>query len=243
MTVQGWYPIHYAASTGNYKCLQLLLQTQFYQENISIPIAEQHISENLRSTTALHVAVTNRCYAQAIMLISELPEIKYFSGGKNKDFGQSGNESFQSCDVCQLSSYGNSALHIAAFLGDADMFEILMNSAPDLSILNKDKKTPLDIAKQRKKANIISLIQNNSPRSLEELRPKYFTLEDQSTLKNTKNIIELSEDIERLTSVIETMKSRIAELETKNSTNSQTKYCDKCGNILLGVSKCPVCDK
>lgn len=240
LTVNGWYPIHFAASTGDPTCLYLLLQTQYYQENIDIPIKEPFLAKELHSTTALHVAATNRCHAQALMLLQELPEIAFTSQEDDHD------EDYQSADVMTLSSYGNTAMHIAAYNNDADMFEILMNLASDLDVKNGKGKIPLEIAKQKKSNDVIKLIEKNEPRSLEELSHIYLVIDSAKkdvTAKDLLNVNEMSEKIEYLTKTIDALRSRIATLESKSgNSEGNTNICDQCGMIKDSNGLCPNCD-
>ncbi|KAK8895495.1 hypothetical protein M9Y10_023962 [Tritrichomonas musculus] len=77
--VNGLTAFHYACCTKDTKCLSILLRIEYIQENIDIPIVFptfSNIEEKKQTSTALHLAVSNRLYKTVIILaIKPLPII------------------------------------------------------------------------------------------------------------------------------------------------------------------------
>ena len=51
--------------------------------------------------------------------------------------------------ACALLQNGDSPLHIAAAMGRKKLTKIILESAPDLALLNQQKETALEIAKRK----------------------------------------------------------------------------------------------
>lgn len=219
--VNGWLPLHFACCTGSYKCLQTLLQYEYIQENIESEVDVQNVfsKDPSRRTTALHIAVSNRCHAQAIMLCSELPQIIY--GGDGKKLETPKKSQYQQANVNQLSAHGNSPLHIASKINDVDMVKILCAYEAETSIQNNQGKTPFDIAKSTGRAEICKIIEEQDV-SEDELRSKYIHEENEAEKKeeeekveyaSKEEIVELTDRVSTLIALVRQLNSRLQTLE------------------------------
>jgi len=59
----------------------------------------------------------------------------------------------------QTKQEGNSGLHLAAYYGFYDIFRLLVENEADLSLTNKKKETPKDIALRKKEKKILDLLE------------------------------------------------------------------------------------
>ena len=175
--VEGYNCLHLAAMVKDPKCLQFLLQHEWIQENIDEPIdlLGTNAKENER-TTALHVAVSNRRYANAILLLSPLPKPRWSSKKDKKPKEQEGatdssaekpaegketteeeedvqEEERNPASINQKSASGSTPLYIAVFLHDFKMVRILLSQEADPSIECAKGKTPLQLALEIQAAN------------------------------------------------------------------------------------------
>ena len=204
-----WAAIHYACCTGSYKCLQVLLNQPYIQENIDIPVLDRFDPQPECRTTALHIAVTNKCYAQAILLTMPLPKLK------------DGRE-YQPANATQKSSFGNTPLHIAVYNNDWKMCQILMNSCDDLTINNNEKCTPIKIAKRNRNTELADLLCKNEIAPIEDFLDEYIPdykpqneseedkeTEEIKTKSQQEQIEEMSEQVDSLISQIQSLTSRI----------------------------------
>ena len=203
----GWAPLHFSCCTGSYKCLKILLKYPYIQENIDAYIDFPFTKEEGFGTTALHIAVTNKCHAQALLLTNELPTLADGS-------------SYQSANPIQQSFSGNTPLHIAAFNNDWDMCQIILNANDDCTILNSDGFTPLRIAKSKGFDDLQNKLLSESTDSNEDLLRKYLNKEDyetretaQDTTENEKlNVDIIEEEIDTLTTQIQMLNARLSAL-------------------------------
>ena len=170
--VNGWAPIHYAACTKDYFCMKTLLKFQYIQENIDMPVTEPFQVLEGRQTTALHISVTNRRYAQTILLTQELPPIEY--NGENErinDIEEAGQ--YQSANIYAMSAFGSLPIHIAVRQNDLDLCRILLAVNDDLSVVNDKNQTPLDIALQFKRNQLYQQLQLVESVEISPLITKY----------------------------------------------------------------------
>jgi hypothetical protein len=135
--VDGYTALHLAAMIKDYRPLKLLIQYQWVQENINIPIELKGVpAQQGDFTTALHAAVSNHRLANIFLLISDFPAYKKMpeakpthvsAGKKSKDDTAPATEppaddepaqTYQPANVDQRSAAGSSPLYIAVFLKD-----------------------------------------------------------------------------------------------------------------------------
>ena len=252
--INGWQPIHFAASTGDYHCLQALLQYETIQNNVDAPISpfNKNVDPSKR-TTALHIAVSNHCHAQAILLLSEFPDIIYDLEGKKYETPK--HSEYQVANVSQQSENGNTPLHIAAKLNDIDMINILLFYGADHEIKDNNGKTPLDIAKENNYTEAVSAIENGSGNDLHSKYIQTPVVEDKKDdKKETEKKVEevktkveyvtkgevqhLSMTIQNLTSIVQQISSRVKQLESVEKP-PDVHACVSCG-IITG-NKCSKC--
>lgn len=182
--VEGYNCVHLAAMIKDPRCLKLLLQHEWVQENINEPIKLPGTNQKEgEGTTALHVAVSNRRYANVILLIDDMPKVRWSQkkdkkneNPKDKE-GEAPNDQNAekpaekeaqtieeeeekeadvergSADINKKSASGSTPLYIAVFLRDYKMVRILLSGSPDTSEKSAKDKTPLDLAIEYKQAN------------------------------------------------------------------------------------------
>ena len=195
----GWAPIHFSCCTGSYKCLKVLLKQQYIQENIDAFIDYHFAADNGNGTTALHVAATNKCHAQALLLTTELPKID-------------SEASYQSANPTQKSAFGNTPLHIAAFNNDWDMCQILLNANDDCTIVNDDGLTPLQIAKNNGYTDLYNNFHNELAKPIEELQKEYFEIDLVKLILRQTSDIKLDkyeDEINNLTAQIQMLNAKL----------------------------------
>lgn len=166
--VEGYKCLHLAAMVKDPRCLKLLLQHAWIQENIDDPIELLGTNaQDNEKTTALHVAVSNRRYANAILLKDHFPKPRWFKKKdkkpKDKDAAPEGteqpeenketieeeedvNEPNETASINQKSASGSTPLYIAVFLRDYKMVRILLSCEADPSIPCAKDVTPLQLA-------------------------------------------------------------------------------------------------
>lgn len=133
--------------TKSPKCLQLLLQHEWIQENIDEPI--DLLNTNAKEdekTTALHVAVSNGRYANAILLLDRFPKPRWShkkTTEKDENIEEEEKETIERhpASINQKSAAGSVPLFVAVYLHDYKMVRILLAC-----------KTPIQLAEEIKKA-------------------------------------------------------------------------------------------
>lgn len=224
--VQGWAPIHYAACTGSHKCLEVLLRYKFTWENIDIPVDEPAGVPRKRSpsTTALHVAVTNRRHAAAILL-TEDPTTPFIDSAND----EVGHFIPQRVDIHAFTTFGNAPIHIAARQNDWDMCQILLNAGADLTLRNDQGKTAIDIAREFHYNDLAEKLEKNKFMTLCELKLKYLGEEDDGDAgpKNDSDdegsnsqIARLMWTIRRLENTVRYLENRVSALEAQRYTGA-----------------------
>ncbi|EAY02601.1 hypothetical protein TVAG_260610 [Trichomonas vaginalis G3] len=255
--VNGWHPIHYAACTSSYKCMQLLLKVQYIQENIDIPIIPSFKIETDPSyhTTALHIAVTNHRYAQVLLLTSPLPDIIYTDAGKKINNIEP--SEFESANIFQLSLQGNSALHIATKIKDVDLVRILLIAGADPNMVNHNNITSTNLAKSLDYREIQEILKNNDIGEV-DFYEKYFepldfhnmtkdnydenSEENQGKPNNASKseVEELQDELNKMIFQIQELSIMIHDFETKDQ-NVILHVCSRCGK--LTENQCPSCSE
>lgn len=242
--VNGWAPIHYAACIGDFKCLQQLLKYEFIQENIDMPIVEPFAVPEGRYTTALHVAVTNKRHAQAILLTQDLPPIQYTSGGDVIDSNSPvlDDSDHQPANASQLSAHGNSPLHIAARQNDWDMCQILLHVIADSNLMNDSGKTAANVALDRNLEELSTKIEKGELEPIEVLTSKYLSpkkddsknpVTNQTNDNNQQTIVELQQQIKQLTQIVQSLMIRVGNMESNKGSNKTKTInpCEECGSL------------
>lgn len=146
--VDGYTALHLAALIKDHRPLKLLVQYEWIQENINIPIELEGLTPQKGDfTTALHAAVSNRRVANVFLLISEFPPCKRRSDGNTEV-----PSTYQTANVDQRSAAGSSPLYIATYLKDPQLVQILLAAGADTSLTTAKGETPLGLAKRLKSA-------------------------------------------------------------------------------------------
>lgn len=256
ISVNGWYPIHYAACTGDYKCMQTLLKVQYIQEHIEIPIIPSFNVDADPSyyTTALHIAVTNHRHAQVLLLTSPLPDIIYTDSGV-KSHTKIPSE-FQPANIYQLSLQGNSALHIATKIADSDLVRILLLAGADPELVNKNNVNSIQLANSLGLIEIYEILNTQNIGDTDFYEKYYDHIDFQNMNKDDEEedekdtskisyaskseVSELQEELNRMIYQIQDLSMMIHELETKNK--PETKHvCHRCG--ALTETLCSTCSE
>lgn len=260
ITKNGWNLLHFAACTGDYKCMQVLLEHEYFQENIDAPII-QNLENSPNSTTALHIAVSNHKYAQALLLLSPLPGIKF--GNKNEKFEIPQKSKYQSANASQASSNSNTPLHIAARFNDIEMIKILLHFGAETEAKNKEGKTPIDLAKELNFTEAAELMMNDAGEDLydkyiekpadegkkdekEEKEEKKEEAKKENEYATKREVAALDEQLESLKSLLEQMKQRVQNLE-ESKKEPDFSICVQCGSLTsnkcseCGAIHCPEC--
>jgi ankyrin repeat protein len=244
-TVNGWNALHFAACTKDYRCLELLLQCGYVQEHIDEGIIPCFYDDDQEGfTTALHVAVTNKRHAQAILLTQELPEVSKLQSKVTSPYtlNMGGIVSNQPANPCALSLSGNTPLHIAAYQKDWDMCQILLNAGAETQQLNKKGQTPIDIAKERKCDNLAEKLESGNYGKIESLRKKYLIEEKKEKEDKSAEhdeVDKLKSTIKNLTELVEQLSEKVSVYE-RNAEEAKTKVCPQCGFPMTN-GKCPIC--
>lgn len=157
--VEGYNCLHLAAMMKDHRCLKLLLQHKWIQENIDMPIdlPDTHQREG-EGTTALHLAVSNKRYANVFLLIKEMPKARWPQKRSKRRTEEEENDDYMfvsSANVNKKSASGSTPLHIAVSLCDYIMVKILLAANSDILIQDANGKTPLDLALEYQHANNI----------------------------------------------------------------------------------------
>jgi hypothetical protein len=150
--IEGYTALHLAAMVRDYRPLRRLLQCAWVQENIDLLIempGTQPASADF--TTALHAAVSNRRIYNVFLLLSEFHE-------------------FASANVDQRSAAGSTPLYIAAFLGDANLVEVLLSAGADATVVCASGLTALDVARRRRDEDVCRVLESAPDRSFEMLK-------------------------------------------------------------------------
>lgn len=218
----GWYPIHLAAYCKDPALLRLLLKFEYVQQNIDIPIIETQESKSGYKTTALHIAVSNHCHGQALLLTQDLPCIKFGLNSKRileKDSPEADDSSMQPANPAQLTTGGSAPLHIAAFRNDWDMCQILLNAYEENQILNSREQTPSEIARSKGYDELADKIEEMDIESVNELQQRYLgdlaTNKDLSTKEpaTKESVDKLKETAKMLEDTVKELTKRIEEIE------------------------------
>ena len=133
--IGGFNAIHYAAMTQDFRCLRVLLNHEFYQQNIDIPVLVGGTNTDSCFTTALHCAVSSRRLAQVLLLCEGVKHDEDEPSGANPN---------------QLSESGNPPLYMAVSLMNVDIVRVLMAAGADPSQPNTEGKSPLDLIGEKK---------------------------------------------------------------------------------------------
>ena len=252
----GWAPIHFSACVEDYHCMELLLQQKVIQKNIDFPILnkiQQPIPKGC-FTTALHIAVTHKRHAQAILLTTEFPQIMdSLNSNENPSYDES---KYQTANAAQMSAFGNTPLHIAAYLNDWDMCQIILNATDDNMVVNLKGETAIDIAKKKKFFDLAKKLEENQYEPISVLRRKYIKDDDEIEESNSEleinieernskdeKIKELGNTIEHLTNLVQQLSTQVTKLEEERDKKSKesVSVCSMCGSPLEHGS-CPICD-
>lgn len=128
--VDGKTALHFAAMIPESECLTVLLRTAYFHHNVSCQVDGV-------GATALHVAVSNRSLRCAMVLVTDLPDVRYGDPCDDVD----------GLCVNLMTTSGASSLHIAARMTDYDMCRILVSANADTTARDAAGRTPADVAK------------------------------------------------------------------------------------------------
>jgi hypothetical protein len=164
--VEGYQAHHLAAMTKDYRCLQLLIQYEWVQQNIDSRVELTGLTAQPGwETTALHCAVSNRRIHNIFLLICEFPEWKVLPEAKQFRPGKPGTApaatedapadtasvqrcTYQAAHIDKKSASGSTPLYIAIYLQDVKMVHILLSAGADVSIAAKNGKTCEQLANE-----------------------------------------------------------------------------------------------
>ena len=212
--VDKWAPIHFAAATSDHRSLIILLRMKIVQENIDIPIIDEKENNGLFST-ALHVAVTNGRYYQTILLSNSLPGV--IEDNTLKDYSLADISDNQPANPLQLSSNGNSVLHIAAYKNDWEMIQILLNVCPDLEIKNTKGKTAIDVARENGHEQLVENMLKFEFDDIDYFLKKYSKKNDKKKRYSKARKKKLIKNIAAMTETVQQLLKRVEELENETA--------------------------
>lgn len=212
--VDKWAPIHFAAATSDHRSLSILLRMKVVQENIDIPIIDEKGNNGLAST-ALHIAVTNGRYYQTILLSNPLPGI--IEDNTLRDYSLTDISDNQPANPLQLSSNGNSVLHIAAYRNDWEMVQILLNICPDLEIKNTKGKTAIDIARENGYDQLVKNMIKFEFNDIDYFIKKYSGKSNKKKRYSNARKKRLIKNIASMTATVQQLLKRVEELEKEST--------------------------
>ena len=247
--VNGWAPIHYAACTGSHRCLEILLSYKYTQVNIDMPVVEPVgvTRQEKMATTALHIAVTNKRHAAALLLTQDLNPPKFDENGQPVDSATV--ELRSPANAKQMSTYGNMPLHIAARQNDWDMCQILLHASgmEAVDMRNKQNKTAVDIAREFGFSELEAKLSRGELETIEELKFRYLESdgvvardsgsdEEHATSSEIKEVkrqlLSLTDCVRRLIVRVEALEARRYEsvsAEAPRVTTVNSHQCRRCG--------------
>ena len=209
-TVNGMYPLHFACLTGDYECLRVLLQQPVVRECINIAKEEKFVVPEEHATTPLFLAAANGLHAHALLLTHCLPDVLNPVEGSE----------YPPADAKILSATGNSALHIAAFNDDWDMFQIIMHACNGIKIKSDDEETPLSVAKIYISNSVLTNFQSKAFTPFNQLVAKYVKEEYmpkklESGAKTAKETDGVEEEVEEEEDEIDVLKEEVSLLTAR----------------------------
>jgi len=229
---QGWCPLHYASYTRDHRCLEVLLSCDYIQTTIEVSTDSKSYGDENLCNNSLHIAVTNRRYKQVYLLLKD----RFI---KTQFFYLPEKTCFSPIYVNLQSISRNTPLHISVFNNDKKMCQLLLSFGADPSILNSDRKAPLDLSYDLGYKEVAQVIEKNEDISPEDIIeenhadiPKIDDISPQITIN------ELAKMIFDLRNKLETMEKQPKQYVIPNNIVSS---CSICGNI--GADTCPNCHK
>lgn len=257
----GWTPLHYSCCTFNPSCFVRLLSIDYVQKEIDCPV--DIVSDNPSyKTTALHIAVTNKYYSQALVLTRSFPDILYTYDEANKKYiklDEPIKSTYPHSNVNQISATGNTPLHIAVYLKDIDLISILIHGGADPYVPNSNGVHALDFAKMMshdiyillKNKNIVPLdvllekylpqelrIKDNNHEETEKVEAEVNDEESYDDDEVDPTILDLEYKQESLQDMIQQLYLRIETLE-RNKNKEHLNICSSCS--VLTDNRCPKC--
>jgi hypothetical protein len=149
----GFTALHVAAMVRDHLPLRLLLQYQWTQDYVDIPVEQDHVEARQGwVTTALHCAITNHRSANVYQLIAEFPRYR----GANDDA-----QIYQSANIELPSANGSPPIYIALHARDYDIVRILIAAGADPGLPAASGKSSIDLARE------LSAELGHAPRSVE----------------------------------------------------------------------------
>jgi hypothetical protein len=136
----GFTALHVAAMVRDYRPLRLLLQYQWTQEYVDIPVEQDGIETRQGwATTALHCAITNHRAANVYQLIVEFPPYR----GACDDA-----PAYQPENIELPSASGSTPLYVAVHARDYDIVRILIAAGADPGLPSGSGKSAIDLARE-----------------------------------------------------------------------------------------------
>ena len=143
--VGGLTALHIAAMTKDWRCLDLLRQYKYIQENIDMPEEVKGIrAEQGNRTTALHSAVSNKRLHNVVLLLSPCPQPKDVKQDEGVEQGGI-------ADVALRSATGNTPLYLAVKVRSPEIVRVLRAAGADATDVCAGGVTPLQLAEKMKK--------------------------------------------------------------------------------------------
>jgi ankyrin repeat protein len=130
---EGMTPLHVAAREGHLDAVKVLLATGADMKAVDDPKGKYRYPNGW---TPLHYAVLSGNTAIAKLLIDK------------------------GADVNAVDQRGkHTPLHFAAFAGNVELVTLLLDRRADRTLRDSEKRTPLDLAKERKKSAVVTLLE------------------------------------------------------------------------------------
>lgn len=140
----GFTALHIAAMTKDWRCLALLRQYSFIQQNIDVGVDLRGIQvAEGDKTTALHCAISNKCVENVALLLSPFPTPIDQKEDDNK-------EENAVASVLQKSGVGSTPIYLAVKVRSPEIAKLLMAAAADPSEPCRNGETALALAEKLK---------------------------------------------------------------------------------------------
>lgn len=207
--VNGWTPLHFACATKDISCLQILLSTRFFQQNINIKLVSSSSTPQF-GATPLHIATMFGLHESVLTLTKPQLSIKIPSPILIPS------QNIISTSV--RTANGSTPLHLAVLNDDWDMCQILLNCIDcDTSITDQNGKSALDLAKEKHLNHIADQLESGEIEPREDFEHKYLS---SYTEEEKKSFDELSLKVQK-------MKKQVDRIETYANSRDICCICDE----------------
>ena len=220
----GWNALHFASFIEDFKCLKLLLQTDYFRSILIEPTENIDPFFPNEVNNCLHIAVSNSRYNNVKLLLNNFKDkINFF-------FLKNSNNNFNDIiDPNCISLSGNTSLHISIFKNDIKMTKILLSFGANPNIKNRENLNCIEYCQKLKnRENFIELFTNyNFIDIINEIEIEN-NLEPTITLNDLQNSINLlKQQINNLPLKIEEKPKKIIE-QCHYCLKEQKFFCENC---------------